>query len=286
MKATNRPFALSALVVAAVAWTQPAAAQTFGRTVLVQATPDNKIGNCNRLRNVLAGINDATDRNPVIVKLEAGIYNCVSTPVAMKPFVTIEGAGRSFSRILGNPLGIAKGVILGANDSALRHLTVEHAGSGMDELVVINTLGRRMSFTDIAVKIDSANAFGVSGIRADGGFLDFNSVSIHTNNPGGAGQGILAFSGARLNMMNVWIQNLSGAGNPAALALSDSSVTGHGILFSSNFASMVAFGNSAIELVGGTTIGAAVSGGGFTGSFSCIAIANGVDFTARGAACN
>ncbi len=286
MKATTRPLAWSAFVVAVVAWAQPAAAQTFGRTVFVQATPDNRIGNCNRLRNVLAGINDATDRNPVIVKLEAGIYNCVSTPVAMKPFVTIEGAGRSFSRILGNALGIAKGVILGANDSALRHLTVEHAGNGIDELVVINTLGRRMSFTDIAVKIDSANALGVSGIRAGGGLLDLNSVSIHTNNPGGGGQGILAFSGARLNMMNVWIQNFSGAGNPAALALIDSSVTGHGILFSSNFASMVAFGNSAIELVGGTTIGGAVSGGGFTGSFSCIAIANGVDFTARGAACN
>lgn len=86
-------------------------------------------------------------------------------------------------------------------------------------------------------------------------------------------------------MMNVWVRNFSGAGNPAALQLFDSSVTGYGILFSSNLFGLLGFGNSVFELADGTVIGGRGAGGGFTGSFTCVGVADGADFTARAADC-
>ena len=206
----------------------------FGRTVLVQSNGATNAANCNRLRNALAQIDDASIKNPVLVKLERGTYACGSTPLAMKPFVTIEGAGRSFSRIIGNAAGFDQGVITGANEAALRHLSVEHAANGSGTAIAINTRGRRVSLTDVAIKVDSATAGNMFGILAPGGVLDLTNVSVHTNNPDSGGQGISASSGAKLNMMNVWVRNFSGAGNPAALQLFDSSATGHGVLFSSS----------------------------------------------------
>jgi hypothetical protein len=244
----------------------------FGRTVLVQSNGATNVANCNRLRNALAQIDDASIGNPVLVKLERGTYNCGSTPLAMKPFVTIEGAGRSFSRIIGNTAS-DEGVVAGANEAALRHLSVEHAANGSGLAVGINTLGRRVSLTDVAIKVDSATAGNMFGILAPGGFLDLTNVSVQTNNPGRGGQGINATSGAKLNMMNVWVRNFSGAGNPAALQLFDSSATGHGVLFSSNFFGLLGAGNSVFELVGGTVIGGRGVATGFTGSFTCVGIA-------------
>ena len=57
--------------------------------------------NCDELRDALAEIDDARVRNPVLVKLERGAYDCGLEPIALKRFVTIEGAGRNFSRIIG-----------------------------------------------------------------------------------------------------------------------------------------------------------------------------------------
>lgn len=243
-----------------------------GRTVLVRANGASAAANCNRLRNALTQIDDANAENPVLVKLERGTYNCGSTPLAMKPFVTIEGAGRGFTRIVGNTAS-DQGVLTGANDAALRNLSVEHLANGSGLAIAINTLGRRVSLTDVSIKIDSATAGNMFGIFAPGGLLDLTNVSVHTNNPGRGGIGINAMSGAKLNMMNVWIRNFSGAGNPVALQLLDSSATSHGGLFNSNIFGVLGAGNSVFELVGGAVLGGRGVAAGFTGSFTCVGVA-------------
>lgn len=260
----------------------------FGRTILVRSNGATNAANCKKLRKALAGIDDASVDNPVLVKLERGTYGCGSTPLAMKRFVTIEGAGRGFTRILGNTSGFDKSVIVGANEAALRHLTVQHAANGSGGAIAIDTRGRRVSLTDVAVKIDSATAGNMFGIFAPGGILNLTDVSVHTNNPDGGGIAINATSGAKLNMANVWARNVSGAGNPAALQLSDSSATGYGIQFSSNTFGILGFGSSVFELMGGAIIGGRGVGSGFTGSFSCVGIAKEVsgNLTLRAADCS
>jgi hypothetical protein len=255
----------------------------FGRTILVPYA-GSAVANCDGLLNALAQVDDASVENPVLIKLARGNYLCGTTPIAMKPFVTIEGAGRSFSRIIGNAAGFDQGVVTGANEAALRHLTVEHSASGSGTAIAVNTLGRRMSLTDVAIKLDSETVNQGYGVYAAGGILDLTNLSVRTSASNGQSQGIHAESGARLNMMNVWIHNQSGAfGNPAALELRDtSSATGYGILFSSNFFGLLGRDNSVFELVDGTVIGGRGAAG--TPSFTCVGIAD-ADFTARATDC-
>jgi hypothetical protein len=259
----------------------------FGRTVFAGSS-GSQAAKCDALRDALDGIEDASAKNPVLVKLERGVYDCGSDPVALKPFVTIEGAGRNFSRIVGEvDEGFDEGVVTGADDAALRHLTVENRAAGSGGVAIaVNTGGSRMSLTDVAVKLDSATVNQGYGIVAEGGSLELTNVSVQTSVANGQSQGILAQSGAELDVMNTWVHNQSGLfGNPAALELRDSSVTGFGILFSSNIFGLLGRGSSTFLLVDGTVIGGRGVGAGFTGSFTCVGVAD-ADFTARDADCS
>jgi hypothetical protein len=259
----------------------------FGATIFVRSNAGSQAANCDELRDALDAIEDASANNPVLVKLERGAYDCGSEPIALKPFVTIEGAGRNFSTIIGEVSdSFDEGVVTGADDAALRHLTVENRAAGSGVAIAINTAGSQMSLTDVAVKLDSATVSQGYGIFAEGGSLELSNVSVQTSAANGQSQGILGQSGAELDMMNTWVHNQSGAfGNPAALELRDSSVTGFGILFSSNFFGLLGRGNSTFELVDGTVIGGRGAASSFTGSFTCIGIAD-EDFTARAADCS
>jgi hypothetical protein len=280
---------LAALTIfCAVIYSQPAVAQSGrdGRTVFVRSNADSA-ANCDRLRDALAEIDDARASNPVLVKLGRGTYDCGSAPIEMERFVTIEGAGRNFSTIIGDVNdALDQGVVNGANDSVLRHLTVVNSANGSGVAIAINTGGaRRMSLTDVAVKLDSATVSQGFGIHADGGSLELTNVSVQTSASAGQSQGIFGESGAKLDMINTWVHNQSGLfGNPAALELRDSSATGFGILFSSNVFGLLGRGTSTFELVDGTVIGGRGVGADFTGSFTCIGIAD-ADFTARAADC-
>ena len=88
-----------------------------------------------------------------MVKLERGTYDCGSVSLALVPFVTIEGAGRNATAIIGNVDSSTEGVIKGADDSALRRLTVEHRAD-TTLAVAISTEGSDMSLSDVAVKVD------------------------------------------------------------------------------------------------------------------------------------
>ena len=246
----------------------------FGRTVVVRANGASALANCDTLRNALANITDAGPENPVVVKLERGTYDCGATSLALVPFVAIEGAGRNATTITGDVNSFDAGVITGASEAALRQLAVEHRASVSQVAIAISTGGSDMSMSDVAVKVDSTTANQVFGILAKGGSLDLSNVSVRTKAAAGQSQGIRGEAGAELSMINTWVHNQSGAvGNPAALELRDSSATGFGVLFSSNFFGLLGRGNSFFELMDGTVIGGRGAGN-FTGAFICIAIAD------------
>jgi len=252
-----------------------------GATILVRSNGASAVANCDALRNVLADIADAGPETPVVVKLEHGTYDCAAAPLALTAFVAIEGAGRNATTIIGNVDSSEEGVIKGADDSALRHLTVEHQASGVQVAIAIITAGSQMSMTDVAVTVDSTTANQVLGILAVGGSLSLSNVSVQTRASDGVmrgtlagqSQGIRGEAGAELSMIDTWIHNQSGAvGNPNALELRDSTATGFGIWFSSNFFGILGRGNSFFELFDGTVIGGRGASASFTGTFTCIAI--------------
>ena len=149
-----------------------------------------------------------------------------------------------------------QGVVVGANDAALRHLTVENRANGREWRSRSTRAAAAEWFTDVAVKLDLATVNEGYGIYANGGSLVLTNVSVQTSASGGQSQGIVAELGADLDMMNTWVHNQSGLfGVPAALELRDSSATGFGVLFSSNVFGLLGRGASTFELVDGTVIG-------------------------------
>ena len=81
--------------------------------------------------DAMNSITDAAADNPYVVRIGAGVYILGSTRLNMKPFVRIIGAGQSFTIITGTGTvsdNSIEGVIQGANNAALRDLTVQSTG--------------------------------------------------------------------------------------------------------------------------------------------------------------
>ncbi|HZD52359.1 MAG TPA: hypothetical protein VE175_04885, partial [Woeseiaceae bacterium] len=141
----------------------------FGRTLFVPADDADPAANCEMLRATLAQATGVA-ADPVRLELGRGTYDCGSAPLTMKNFVTIEGAGRDASTIIGNPSDPEEGVVNGTDDAILRSLTVQHRADGSGAAIAISTGGARMSVIDVAIKVESDSA-SVFGVLASGGSL-------------------------------------------------------------------------------------------------------------------
>ncbi len=123
----------------------------FGRVIVVRADPADQTGNCDALKDRLAGITDNDADNRYTVLLEPGIYDCGGTPVEMKDFVDLQGSGRGVTQIAGSVAGNSTGVVLGASDAELRRLSVENADVPVGTAIAIYIGLRVTSFrvTDV-----------------------------------------------------------------------------------------------------------------------------------------
>lgn len=80
----------------------------------------------------LASIGDASEINPYVVYIGPGVYT-LATPLAMKPYVTIAGAGENDTILTG---AISSGniataaIVTGADNATLRDLTIKNTGGG------------------------------------------------------------------------------------------------------------------------------------------------------------
>jgi len=105
------------------------------RTVIVSPVPGDPVAGGTALLNAVAGITDASQSNPWLVKVEPGVFDLDGANLAMKPWVDIEGSGEDMTRITSaagcdqtacsNNCG---GTVRGADNSELRWLTVENTG--------------------------------------------------------------------------------------------------------------------------------------------------------------
>jgi len=84
-------------------------------------------GDFTSIQAALDSIVDASAGNPYLVRVGPGVY---SERVTMKPFVDIEGAGESATRITAAGGAITVATVTGASNAELRFLTVENTGSG------------------------------------------------------------------------------------------------------------------------------------------------------------
>ncbi len=128
----RRPSRISApgLLLTLVALLSPVVAHAdLGiRTVLVSPVPDDPVASGQALCDALARIPDPSTTNRWLIKIEPGIYDLVLCPFEMREWVDVEGSGNT--RIVGRGRNeLFDGVIVGANNSELRDLTIFVDGS-------------------------------------------------------------------------------------------------------------------------------------------------------------
>ena len=118
----------------------------------------------------LDGIADNTPSNWYLIKIKPGTYDIGSTPLAMKRYVDIEGAGQSTTVIQGQCESAANdtGLVLGNSFSEMRHITLKNecpASSTYQCRVVYNDFGDDPSF--VHVTMEAANGSRTYGIYSD-----------------------------------------------------------------------------------------------------------------------
>lgn len=138
------------------------------RTIVVSPVGPTAADNCDELLAALNGITDNGQDNSYLIKIEPGIYDCGATQVFMKPFVDMEGSGTSVTKIVGNPEGstsstLLGGVVVGAANTELRQLTVEHiGGTQLAAAIVID--GTVTRITDVDVRADGTGTNFAAGL--------------------------------------------------------------------------------------------------------------------------
>ena len=107
----------------AVTYAKLAPNAVFTNTIVVSPVGPTRKDNCFQLLAALDGIDDAGIDNQYLIYLEPGIYDCGPDRVALKPFVTIQGAGPLRTKIWGLADG-KLGLVTLSSDSELRDLEV------------------------------------------------------------------------------------------------------------------------------------------------------------------
>ena len=93
-------------------------------------------GNFNTITAALNSITDAVANNRYLVWVALGTY---TEPVTMKPFVDIEGAGEDTTTISQPGSATLTGTLVGANNAALRSLTVRNTGGAANAIAIYNS---------------------------------------------------------------------------------------------------------------------------------------------------
>lgn len=95
---------------------------SYARTIIVSPDPADESKNGLLLRNALASITDNGPARPYLVKIEPGIYDLGSQPLALKPYVDVEGSGE-LTTIISSTAAIPAALVATSN-SELRFVSV------------------------------------------------------------------------------------------------------------------------------------------------------------------
>jgi hypothetical protein len=116
------------------------------------------------LENALAGITNASQTNPYLLKVEPGVYDLGAAPgLTMKPWVDIEGSGEGATKITASGIAGNFGTVVGASNSELRFLTVENTGGTGEAIAIFNpdTSGSTMRITHVSAAASGSSTHNI-----------------------------------------------------------------------------------------------------------------------------
>ena len=173
-------------------------------------------GDYSDLRDALASITDADTNNRYLIRVAPGVYELGSTPLQLESFVDIEGSGMHQTILhgeVGTDTNIWTGMLLGANDTVLRDLTLKndcnhkHCTAMYNQGVSPTTIGVQIVVTNQAGSVTDGvhNAYNASP-----GFKD---TIIEVGGSTGGSQGIYSYSNCEISILRSKITANGGGSN-------------------------------------------------------------------------
>jgi hypothetical protein len=114
-----------------------AADRAPSQRVLVVEAIGSATSNGAVLRAVLEGAAASADAR-CLVKIAPGVYDVGETPLQMRPYIDIEGAGERATVLTSHVSVPNSGTVLGADHTELRYLTVANEGGEMFAVAIYN----------------------------------------------------------------------------------------------------------------------------------------------------
>ena len=233
------------------------------------------------LRAALASISDASATKPYVIQLAPGVYELGDRTLAMKPDVSITGAGAAVTRITGDQgqNAFREALVLGADRTLLRDVTVTNRGdAGAAFHNVLAVAGRAtMRIEDAVLEAESAVIRGWVLIATGGSSVDIRDSRL-TSDSAQDPAVVLASEGSHLRIRGSELVS-TGQGNAFGLTARDAGTTAV-----VEHSSIVSSGRALNEIGGAITVGASRLVGSVTGMATCVASYNG-NFAPLSATC-
>jgi len=158
------------ITVTVLALVLPCAQAQVSTTVVISPIPGNPQASANQIVAALAAITDNSSAKPYLIKIEPGVYDFADQSLVMKPFIDVEGSGRSVTFLIADGRDtLFSGTVIGADDATLREVTVESRGNGTETHAVgVYLAGVDTRIHDVAVRSTYAT-LGSDGIYMRGG---------------------------------------------------------------------------------------------------------------------
>lgn len=144
------------------------------KTTIVKAVPGSPEASGKALIGALKSINFHKSER-WLLKLEPGIYDLGEYPLILEPGVEIEGSGALQTEIVGlgqnydgSSFSFHRGVVVGANDAELRHLTVRCENTSyFNACIVMSNHQASPRLTGVRLVATDAEGDGHWGLRND-----------------------------------------------------------------------------------------------------------------------
>jgi hypothetical protein len=233
------------------------------------------------LRAALASITDAAATRPYVLQLAPGVYELGDRTLAMKPDVSIAGAGAAVTRITGDQEQSAVGaaLVLGADRTLLRDVSVTNRGDAGTDFhnVFAVTGGAAMRIENAVLEAESAVVRGWVLIATDGSSIDVRDSRL-TSDSAQDPAVVLAIGRSHLRIRGSELV-ATGQGNAFGLTARDAGTTAV-----VEHSSIVSSGRALNEIGGAITVGASRLVGSVNGVATCVGSYDG-NFAPLSASC-
>ncbi|MDQ3928108.1 MAG: hypothetical protein M3328_03060 [Chloroflexota bacterium] len=253
---------------------------SYTRTVVVSPT-GTPSENGTALKNALAGITDASETNPYLLKIEPGVYDLGAAPgLVMKPWVDVEGSGEGVTTLTATG-GVpwADATVQGASNAELRFLSVKNTG-GADKAFAIHSTADPFRLTHVSAAASGGTSYS-RAVVIDSGATTLSEVNATAS---GNTQNLGVFVSGRVTMDQVTVNSSGGSNIGVALQGSGSNaqIRNSRIAVSSGI-TINNFGSARVgasQLEGGTVSNASANGA----TIKCVASYN-ANYDPLGANC-